>query len=95
MASRNAVKYYPATPVSDASHGGQFHGDVAHRQDVQDVPLWMSALNNLGGYFQTSALFNLGGFYDFNEHVHFLFSGGDTLAGERHTLGYLGLQYTW
>ncbi len=44
---------------------------------------------------QSTALFNLGGFYDFNEHVHFLFSGGYTLAGERHTPAYLGLQYTW
>ena len=44
---------------------------------------------------QSSALFNLGGFYDFSEQVHFLFSGGYTLAGERHTPGYLGLQYTW
>jgi len=44
---------------------------------------------------QSSALFNLGGFYNFNENLHFLFSGGYTLAGERHTPGYLGLQYTW
>ena len=44
---------------------------------------------------ESSALFNLGGFYNFNEHLHFLFTGGYTLAGERHTPGYLGLQYTW
>ena len=38
---------------------------------------------------------NLGGFYNFNEHLHFLFSAGDTLVGQRHTIAYLGLQRTW
>jgi len=44
---------------------------------------------------QSAAVFDLGGFYNFNENLHLLFSGGYALAGERHTLGYLGLQYTW
>ena len=43
----------------------------------------------------SSALVNVGGIYDIDEHVHFLFSGRCTLAGDQNTPGYLGIQFTW
>jgi hypothetical protein len=52
-------------------------------------------LANAGGIFQATSLINLGGFYDFDEHYHFLFSAGYSLAGDKYVPGYLGLQYTW
>ena len=52
-------------------------------------------LSNAGGIFQPTSLINLGGFYDFDEHYHFLFSAGYSLAGDKYVPGYLGLQYTW
>ena len=39
--------------------------------------------------------FNLGGSLNVNEHFSLLFSGGHSLAGDDHTLWYLGLYWTW
>lgn len=38
---------------------------------------------------------NGGGYYDFRENLSLLFMAGHTLSGERHTVGYIGLYYTW
>jgi hypothetical protein len=40
-------------------------------------------------------VFNLGGTYKFTPHFSLLFTGGHTLTGERHFIGYLGLYWTW
>ena len=37
---------------------------------------------------------NLGGYFKITPNLQLLFSGGHTLAGGRHTIGYLGLYYT-
>ncbi len=39
-------------------------------------------------------VFNLGGFFKITPNFQLLFSGGHTLAGGGHTIGYLGLYYT-
>jgi hypothetical protein len=39
-------------------------------------------------------VFNLGGFFKITPSFQLLFSGGHTLAGGSHTIGYLGLYYT-
>jgi hypothetical protein len=39
-------------------------------------------------------VFNLGGFFNITPNFQLLFSGGHTLAGGGHTIGYLGLYYT-
>jgi len=36
-----------------------------------------------------------GGYYNFRENLSLLFMVGHTVSGERHTVGYLGLYYTW
>ena len=36
-----------------------------------------------------------GGYYNFSEKLSLLFMLGRTVTGERHTVGYLGLYYTW
>ena len=41
------------------------------------------------------AALNFGGFYNVTEHFSILFSGGHTVAGDRHTLWYFGLYETW
>jgi hypothetical protein len=38
---------------------------------------------------------NLGGYYNFTPGFSLLFSAGRTVGGERHTIGYLGLYWTW
>ena len=40
------------------------------------------------------AVFNLGGYFKITPNFQLLFAGGHTLAGGRHTLGYLGLYWT-
>ena len=39
-------------------------------------------------------VFNLGGYFKITPNFQLLFAGGHTLAGGRHTLGYLGLYWT-
>jgi hypothetical protein len=39
-------------------------------------------------------VFNLGGFFNITPNFQLLFTGGHTLAGGNHTIGYLGLYYT-
>ena len=41
------------------------------------------------------AALNFGGFYNVTEHFSLLFTGGHTVAGDRHTLWYFGLYGTW
>ena len=41
------------------------------------------------------AAFNLGGSCNVNEHFSLLFSAGRSVAGDRHTLWYFGLYWTW
>ena len=41
------------------------------------------------------ALLNFGGTYKLTAHCQLLFTGGHTVAGERHWIGYLGLYWTW
>ena len=40
-------------------------------------------------------LVNLGGYYNFTPDFSLLFSAGRSLAGEQHTVAYLGLYWTW
>jgi len=40
------------------------------------------------------AVFNLGGYFKITPNFQILFSGGHTLAGGTHTIGYLGLYWT-
>ncbi|HUX74843.1 MAG TPA: hypothetical protein VMV25_13250 [Steroidobacteraceae bacterium] len=40
-------------------------------------------------------LLNLGGYYNFTRDFSLLFSGGRSATGERHTVAYLGLYWTW
>jgi len=40
------------------------------------------------------AVFNLGGFFKITPNFQLLFTGGRTLAGGRHTIGYLGFYWT-
>jgi len=41
------------------------------------------------------AALNFGGSYNVNEHFSLLFSAGHSIAGDRHTLWYFGLYWTW
>jgi hypothetical protein len=55
--------------------------------------LFTEAADAAGG--TASAVANLGGYVNLGPGFSLLFSGGRTFAGERHTVGYLGLYWTW
>jgi hypothetical protein len=38
---------------------------------------------------------NVGGYYNFTPNFQLLFTGGGSIAGEQHTVAYLGLYWTW
>jgi len=42
-----------------------------------------------------STFIDAGGYYNFRPSLSLLFMAGHTVAGERHTVGYIGLYYTW
>ena len=42
-----------------------------------------------------TTFFDAGGYYKFSEGFNLLYMLGHTIAGERHTIGYLGLYWTW
>jgi hypothetical protein len=41
------------------------------------------------------AILTFGGYYNVNEHFSILFNAGRQVAGGPHTIGYLGLYWTW
>jgi hypothetical protein len=41
------------------------------------------------------AAVNFGGYYKFTDHFDLLFTAGHSVAGDQHTLWYLGLYWTW
>lgn len=47
----------------------------------------------IGG--RATSFINGGGYLSLSENLSLLFMWGHTVAGERHTVGYLGLYYTW
>jgi hypothetical protein len=54
--------------------------------------LFHQGADTVGG--RGSTLVNLGGYLKFSEDFNFLFSAGRSIAGERHTVWYLGLYWT-
>ena len=44
---------------------------------------------------RASGIINIGGYYNFSKSMSLLFSGGSSVIGERHLVGYLGLYWTW
>ena len=65
----------------------------------------LSAKLTLGGEVYSSGagtvgasgttIFNAGGYYNFKPDFSILFSLGHNVAGERHSVGYVGLYWTW
>ena len=42
-----------------------------------------------------TTIVNFGGFYKFTPDFNLLFSAGHSVSGEKHTVAYLGLWWTW
>ncbi len=58
-------------------------GTEVYHQNAQAIGARQSTFGNVGGYFTLRGALSL------------LFMAGHTVAGERHSVGYLGLYYTW
>lgn len=74
-----------------------FEGWLLQRQFsahwVLGAEIWHQGAENIGGREYT--LINAGGYYNFGPNFQLLFSGGSSVAGEVHTVAYLGLYRTW
>jgi hypothetical protein len=44
---------------------------------------------------RSTSICNLGGYYNVTPNFSLLFSAGRSVAGERHSIGYVGLYWTW
>ena len=55
--------------------------------------LWQQGADAVDGRSYT--VLNVGGYYNFTPSFQLLFSGGGSIAGEQHTVAYLGLYWTW
>ena len=55
--------------------------------------LFTHGADSVGG--RSVTILNGGGYYNFNPGFSLLFSAGRTVSGERHTVAYLGLYWTW
>ena len=74
-----------------------FAGWLLQRQVTQrwtlGTEIWHQGAQSIGGRAYT--LINTGGYYSFTPSFQLLFTGGHSIAGEQHTVGYLGLYWTW
>jgi hypothetical protein len=67
--------------------------DLSEQLTLGGEVFWQGA-ETLGG--QGTTLVNLGGYYNISAcSCSLLFTAGHSVAGARHTLGYLGLYWTW
>jgi hypothetical protein len=74
-----------------------FAGGVLQRQIskrlVLGTEVYHQEAQSVGARQTTFA--DAGGYYNFRENLSLLFMLGHTIAGDRHTVGYVGLYYTW
>jgi hypothetical protein len=60
---------------------------------ILGAEIYYQQAQSVGGRQVTSA--DAGGYYSFRENLSLLFMLGRTAIGEQHTVGYIGLYYTW
>ena len=74
-----------------------FAGWLLQRQMTKRWTLGMEIYHQesqtMGG--RQSTFVDAGGYYNVRQNLSLLFMAGHTATGERHTVGYLGLYYTW
>ena len=77
--------------------GSVFAGWLLQRQITKRLTLGAETYHQesqtVGGRQSTFA--DAGGYYNCRQNLTVLFMMGHTVTGERHTVGYLGLYYTW
>src|SRR6185437_7117990 len=81
----------------DGMQNSWFAGWQLQRQLSADwmlgAELWHPSADTVGG--QDYPLLNAGGFYHFTDSFQLLYTMGTSIAGEKHTVAYLGLYWTW
>ena len=82
-----------APGMKDSLFGGWLIQRQATKRLVLGTEVYSQEAQAIGAR-QTTFL-DAGGYYNFRENLSLLFMLGHTVSGERHTVGYLGLYYTW
>lgn len=83
----------PAAGMRDYPFGGWLVQRDLNKKLTLGGELFAQGAQTVSG--RSIAIFNAGGFYYFTRDVQLLFTAGHTVAGESHTVGYLGLYWTW
>lgn len=61
---------------------------------ILGAEIWHQSADTVDGASHYTLL-NAGGFYNFTDDFQLLFTAGSSVAGEAHTVAYLGLYWTW
>lgn len=83
----------PAPGMYDASFGGALAQYAFDPRLTLGVELFRQ--NALAADQPGYTLLNFGGYLNFSQSFSLLFSAGGSVAGARHTVGYIGLYWTW
>ncbi len=83
----------PAAGMRDYPFGGWLVQRELNKRLTLGSEVFAQGAISVGG--RSSTIINSGGFYNFNPNFSLLFTAGHTVAGESHTVGYLGLYWTW
>ena len=83
----------PAAGMRDYPFGGWLVQRNLSKRLTLGGEVFAQGATSVGG--RSVTIFNAGGFYNFNSNFSLLFTAGHTVAGESHTVGYLGLYWTW
>ncbi|MGN6788448.1 MAG: hypothetical protein ACTHJP_02820 [Rhodanobacteraceae bacterium] len=83
----------PAPGMYDASFGGMLVQYTFSPRWTLGAELFRQ--NALAADQPGYTLLNAGGYLNFSQRFSLLFSVGGSIAGERHTVAYLGLYWTW
>lgn len=82
-----------APGMKDSFFAGWLVQRTISKELVLGTEVYHQGAQSIGTGQSTSV--DAGGYYNFRENLSLLFMLGHTVSGERHTVGYLGLYYTW
>jgi hypothetical protein len=82
-----------AAGMQDSEFAGWLLQRELGRKLILGGELYAQTAQASGG--RSTTFFDAGGYYNFTPGFQLLFMAGHTVAGERHTVGYLGLYWTW
>lgn len=82
-----------APGMKDSAYGGWLVQRDLNKHITLGTEIFSQQAQQAGA--REATFWDAGGYWNLPKGFSVLFMGGHTVAGERHTIGYLGLYYTW